>query len=708
MKRSIFSSRGFFTLVLSAIPLSGFATHGGETGEAACSPTGPQHALVIGVDFPDIQSSTSLATLQTVFLGTGTNNDSLRQYWNEVSYGKTDVTGDVVGRYMLNITQACSADGAAIRSAALEAAIADGVDVTQYNRILIHMPPGTLCNGWPANASFASIGCTTLQTTIGAVTASTSWDRTTGRPTVSHEAGHNLGLIHAWSEDFGTGASLGPLGTDGTQTEYGDMFDVMGGLVSFMQSHHNAFYKHQLGLLEDTDITRVTASGSYRVYPLTNTGTGSKAIRILRGAVVRDISPGVAGYYNPEDLALAYEHFWIETRRDEGFDAKLDDSRPEAASAFGGLLIRRTSGILDGGRALLVDATPGSASGQNDFLDAPLAPGQVFVDTATGLSIRHDGVDPADGSVLVTVTFDPARIDSDEDGLLDTQEVSIGTDPASFDTDGDGVSDGQEVCFDADCSSYDPVTADLDALVPDSDGDGMPDGWEWDYRAFSFSMLGTQPLVADAGVDLESDGLTNLQEYQAGTSPKLADSDFDGLTDGDEVARQTNPLDPDTDDDGMQDSWEVNNGFDPLDPADATQDSDTDGITNLVEYQHGTDPHATDTDQDGLSDGDEVNVYHTSPTLPDTDQDGVWDYKEILKGSDPNDPTSLPAGLDGDLNSDGVVDIKDALLVQRLVLGSLSATPEQLLAADVYPQQIPDSTITFSDILLIHRMALGL
>jgi hypothetical protein len=73
------------------------------------------------------------------------------------------------------------------------------------------------------------------------------------------------------------------------------------------------------------------------------------------------------------------------------------------------------------------------------------------------------------------------------------------------------------------------------------------------------------PLVAQE--DPDRDGLTNLQEFQAGTDPNNPDTDGDGLSDGDEVNKyHTNPLLPDTDGDGIPDGLEVQTGTNPLDP----------------------------------------------------------------------------------------------------------------------------------------------
>jgi len=61
----------------------------------------------------------------------------------------------------------------------------------------------------------------------------------------------------------------------------------------------------------------------------------------------------------------------------------------------------------------------------------------------------------------------PASVDTDVDGLLDADEIAIGTDPNNPDTDGDGLSDYDEY---VDYGSS-PITF-------DSDNDGVDDGTE--------------------------------------------------------------------------------------------------------------------------------------------------------------------------------------------------------------------------------------
>jgi hypothetical protein len=61
----------------------------------------------------------------------------------------------------------------------------------------------------------------------------------------------------------------------------------------------------------------------------------------------------------------------------------------------------------------------------------------------------------------------------------------------------------------------------------DSDLDGMSDDYEGAHQCLAVG-------IDDAAADSDTDGLTNIQEYQQGTDPCVADSDGDGYNDGQE------------------------------------------------------------------------------------------------------------------------------------------------------------------------------
>jgi hypothetical protein len=134
---------------------------------------------------------------------------------------------------------------------------------------------------------------------------------------------------------------------------------------------------------------------------------------------------------------------------------------------------------------------------------------------------------------------DGPQVDSDADGLSDTQEEALGSSPTNPDTDGDAVSDLVEQLVQFDILAVDEPTA-CRTIVP-------------------------------AGVDTDLDGLSDCDEALLGTDPTLTDTDGDGLPDRIEVALGTDYLN-----------------------RDAQDDTDGDGVTNGDEVVQRSDPRSTD------------------------------------------------------------------------------------------------------------------
>lgn len=124
---------------------------------------------------------------------------------------------------------------------------------------------------------------------------------------------------------------------------------------------------------------------------------------------------------------------------------------------------------------------------------------------------------------------------------------------------------------------FDYLKMEVDPVgLADADGDGMP---EW-FEA-TFGLSDADP--SDADLDLDEDGLTNIEEYQLGTNPLAPDTDNDGLSDGEEIT--TSPTVADSDGDGLRDGEETSS-----DPALA--DTDGDGFPDNIEIERGTDPRS--------------------------------------------------------------------------------------------------------------------
>lgn len=167
---------------------------------------------------------------------------------------------------------------------------------------------------------------------------------------------------------------------------------------------------------------------------------------------------------------------------------------------------------------MLVGATENLSATATDTEDGDLTANIAWSDGAGGVGTGAvfnvspvvEGVNIATASVtdsggkttVVTITVE--AVFDDNDGLTEAEEIGLGTNPADADSDDDGANDGDEV-----------NTHGTNPLLADTDGDGMPDGFEVDN--------GLDPLsAADAALDPDGDGDTNLEEFLAGTDPQAA------------------------------------------------------------------------------------------------------------------------------------------------------------------------------------------
>jgi len=178
-----------------------------------------------------------------------------------------------------------------------------------------------------------------------------------------------------------------------------------------------------------------------------------------------------------------------------------------------------TSQTLSGKNPTYKFATPGTYTVTLKVAD--LAGNTDFASVTITVLVDTDG----DGSPDIT---DP---DDDNDGVNDDEDA-FSLDPAeTVDTDGDGTGNNADTDDDNDgipdvddafpLDASESVDTDGDGIGDnadtDDDNDEMPDSWEIEN--------GLDPLdAADASLDPDDDGLTNLEEYQKDTNPNVSDA----------------------------------------------------------------------------------------------------------------------------------------------------------------------------------------
>ena len=316
------------------------------------------------------------------------------------------------------------------------------------------------------------------------------------------------------------------------------------------------------------------------------------------------------------------------------------------------------------------------------FLFAPRGRRRLRPLVATATVISYWGV--------FLVPLGVLSADQDGDGLLDDQELALGSDPALYDTDADGHGDGAEVAAYSDPTDpfsiprMDLLTGAIGGGVPDASADafttlgGIP---EDSATASSTHGVGYERARHAASVDADQDGIAGPWDPDDGDASVVPeDLDGDGVP---------NELDGDLDGDGI--------------PNSADLDDDNDGVSDIDETTlHGTDPHNPDTDGDGLSELAELTL-GTDPTVADTDGDGVPDGLDLV----PLNPAHGLVRATGDVaplgNPDGTLNAADVLVLLRILGDPSLGGPGDVERADVAPPGGGDGVLTAADALVLMR-----
>jgi alpha-galactosidase-like protein len=316
---------------------------------------GEQKVLVLLVNFQDkaTQPWTTTQVRDIVF-------NSVDSFYRESSYGQTWLAGDVFGWYTLPISSA-TCDQNAIATYAKQAAIAAGVNVSAYNRLVYAFP--SLSCGWTGWGTYGG-------------NPSQAWiNGSMSVRTVGHELGHGFGLYHARALDCGADI----VGSNCSIIEYGDSWDILGqaGVVA----HSHAAQKERLGWLGygiSPGLTLVQSSGTYWLDPYETLGSNPKAMKILKST---DATTGKKTWY------------YVEFRRPIGFDSFISSN----SSVMNGVVVHTgTEGYSFD--EYLLDMTPATSS----FADGALVVGRSYTDPNINMTITPLSVGSSGASVMVS------------------------------------------------------------------------------------------------------------------------------------------------------------------------------------------------------------------------------------------------------------------------------------------------------------------
>jgi len=397
-----------------------------QTGESNppvglnCTPTGVENVAVLimnqpggGTAYP-VSAFDQASFWQPIYFNSTSSPKSTNDFWQEGSFGLASATGTLYtagtsNQLTFTSNEDCS-NTDQLATDAINAAQADGIDFSNFSRISIIYPVKTCPFG-----GLGSVGCYGADTRI-AHPYSLTWIPIVNDPqdnnvystglqfwgAVSHELGHNLGLHHSSSLNFGTiplGAidyndpypSSGTAGPGlGVRSEYGDPYTVMGGGSWTCAAQYTAFNKAEYltWMNRISDLQEVTGNGSFHVVPFENS-TGLRGLRILRDP-------------------LTSSWVWMEYRQAQGdYDSALSNclTNQGGTDVLQGANVYYESPYSEDGHLFLLDMNAATNSTTaHPFNNGALTPGSSWSDPYSLLTLSVTAANS--NGVNITTSYD--------------------------------------------------------------------------------------------------------------------------------------------------------------------------------------------------------------------------------------------------------------------------------------------------------------
>jgi len=339
------------------------ATAGEQT---AAIPAGPRKTAVLLINLSGGGAGPWSQESARSEVFTGVNSASA--FYEEESYGAFSLTGklradgDVFGWFNLN-TSTAGCPFMEWQTKAKEAAADAGIDLSGYQHLIYMMP---------------FLGLQGPCSWFGVAGLNSNWVMINGDfgvKIVTHELGHNLGLLHAGSLSCNSGGVRVQISDNCTTAEYGDPFDTMGSTAA---RHSSGWNLAMLGILAPENVETIETSGTYSMRSALHATAEPTTLRIPHE---RGFGGEVTSWY------------YLEVREQGGVFENVNDA------TMTGVSIRIAPNPNLSPETLLLDANPATST----FNDAPLGAGQTF---DSGGPVQIKTLSAGAGKATVSIKLD--------------------------------------------------------------------------------------------------------------------------------------------------------------------------------------------------------------------------------------------------------------------------------------------------------------